>query len=56
MTMVVSLSFALGRVGSVDRWVGGSVEEEEEGGREVGRWTMVVTFVVGAEAVCPAEM
>lgn len=34
MTMVVSLSFALGRVG-LDRWVGGSVvvEEEEEGGR-----------------------
>lgn len=52
MTMVVSLSFALGRVGSVDRWVGVSVVVEEEEEEEGGRWTMVVTFVVGAEAVC----
>lgn len=51
MTMVVSLSFALGRFGSVGS-VGSVVVVKEEGGREGGRWTMVVTFVVGAEAVC----
>lgn len=39
----------------MDRWIGGSVcrwKRRRRRRREVGRWTMVVTFVVGAEAVC----